>query len=43
MVCTGEMGLVDAQRAIASNWVQAYETYVPSHRGWLAQRRRRFQ
>lgn len=43
MVCTGEMGLVDAQRAIASNWVQAYETYVPSHRGWLAQRRRRFE
>jgi hypothetical protein len=43
MVCGGEIGLLEAQRAMASNWIQAYQVYVPSHRAWLAQRRRRFE
>ena len=43
MVCSGEISLADAQRAMAGNWVQAYQTYVPSHRAWLVFRRRKFE
>jgi len=28
MVCRGEISLVDAQREIASNWIEAYRKYV---------------
>ena len=31
MVCTDEIALVQAQRAMASDWIDAYKKYVPSH------------
>lgn len=31
MVCHEEISLADAQRAMAGNWVRAYQMYVPSH------------
>lgn len=35
LVCGGKISLAEAQKAIATNWVQAYETYV-GHRPDLA-------
>jgi len=31
MVCHREIGLVDAQVAMSSNWVEAYKRFVPTH------------
>ena len=31
MVCRGEIGLLEAQQAISSNWINAWTRYVPSH------------
>lgn len=31
MVCSGQIPLADAQQAMATNWIAAYERYVPSH------------
>jgi hypothetical protein len=28
LVCTGKLGLPEAQKAIAQDWVEAYKTYV---------------
>jgi hypothetical protein len=38
-VCSGRMSLHDAQRAIATNWIDAYNTYVGARR--VRPRRRR--
>jgi hypothetical protein len=32
MVCSGEIGLAEAQQEISSNWIEAWKRYVPSHR-----------
>ncbi len=31
MVCSQEIRLVDAQNAMATNWIEAWKQYVPSH------------
>ncbi len=31
MVCAHEISLAEAQHAMASNWIDAWEQYVPSH------------
>jgi len=31
MVCKNEISLKQAQNAIATNWIEAYKRYVPSH------------
>ncbi len=31
MVCSDEISLAEAQHAMAFNWIQAWEQYVPSH------------
>ncbi|MDD5248498.1 MAG: hypothetical protein PHY45_05920 [Rhodocyclaceae bacterium] len=31
MVCAGEIPLADAQRAIATNWIDAWKRYMPGH------------
>ena len=31
MVCRGEISLQDAQQAISSNWIDAWNRYVPNH------------
>ena len=31
MVCSHELSLAEAQHAMASNWIEAWEQYVPSH------------
>ena len=31
MVCRGEIGLQEAQQAISTNWIDAWNRYVPSH------------
>lgn len=31
MVCAQEISLADAQRAMATNWIEAWKRYVPSH------------
>jgi hypothetical protein len=28
LVCTGKLGLPEAQKAIAQDWVEAYKTYI---------------
>jgi hypothetical protein len=40
MVCRGEISLQQAQRKISSNWVQAYQEFVPTHSHYLPKRRR---
>jgi hypothetical protein len=32
MVCAQEISLVEAQHAMATNWIEAWKQYVPSHR-----------
>ncbi len=32
MVCSHEISLAEAQHAMASNWIDAWEQYVPNHR-----------
>ena len=32
MVCAEEISLADAQRAMVTNWIDAWKKYVPSHR-----------
>jgi hypothetical protein len=32
MLCAGEIGLEDAQRAMAVDWIAAWKAYVPNHR-----------
>lgn len=31
MVCANEVGLAEAQRAMATDWIAAWRKYVPSH------------
>lgn len=31
MVCNQEISLAEAQRAMATNWIEAWKRYVPSH------------
>jgi hypothetical protein len=31
MVCSQEISLTDAQHAMATNWIEAWKLYVPSH------------
>lgn len=33
MVCRHEIGLARAQAAMATNWIDAHQRYVPSHPG----------
>ncbi len=33
MVCSNEISLKDAQQAMATNWIEAWKRYVPSHQG----------
>ena len=40
MVCRNEISLREAQQRMASNWIQAYKDWVPSHRFLLPKHRR---
>ena len=40
MVCKGEISLREAQQRVASDWIQAYQEWVPSHRYLLPKHRR---
>jgi len=40
MVCNGELSLLEAQRRIAHNWIEAYQAWVPSHQHLLPKGRR---
>lgn len=32
LVCSREVSLTDAQHEMATDWVRAYQRYVPTHR-----------
>jgi len=34
MVCANEVGLAEAQRAMATDWIAAWKKYVPSHQSY---------
>lgn len=34
MVCAGELPLAQAQHAMATNWIEAWKKYVPSHQNY---------
>ncbi len=38
MVCDQEISLAEAQHAMATNWIEAWERYVPSHRRYRFKR-----
>jgi hypothetical protein len=38
MVCTQEISLADAQHAMATNWIEAWKQYVPSHKHYRFKR-----
>jgi len=38
MVCNQEISLVEAQHAMATNWIEAWKQYVPSHRHYRFKR-----
>jgi len=38
MVCAQEMSLADAQHAMATNWIEAWKQYVPSHQHYRFKR-----
>ena len=34
LVCAGEIGLAEAQRAMATDWIAAWKKYVPGHQSY---------
>ena len=40
MVCHGEISLHEAQQRIAKDWIEAYQTWVPTHQHLLPHKRR---
>jgi len=40
LVCNGQLNLKEAQRRIATNWIEAYQAWVPSHQHLLPKGRR---
>jgi len=40
LVCNGQLNLKEAQRRIATNWIEAYQAWVPSHQYLLPKGRR---
>ena len=39
MVCAQEISLVDAQHSMATNWIEAWKKYVPSHQYYKFKRK----
>ena len=39
MVCAHEMTLAEAQHAMATNWIEAWKQYVPSHKKYKFKRK----
>ena len=39
MVCTQEISLAEAQHAMATNWIDAWQQYVPSHQHYRFKKR----
>jgi len=40
LVCNGQLNLKEAQRRIATNWIEAYQAWVPCHQYLLPKGRR---
>ena len=38
MVCAQEISLAEAQHAMATNWIEAWKQYVPSHQHYRFKR-----